>query len=230
MKKKVLLEMIDKSTLKHDADPGKRELYGYYQQIKDLLYAFPSDAEIKIDILDKPHFKNKNRFEDFIRSENSSVIDKELYALYSGLQNWVKERPEEVEVFNRRSRLKKRWFRLFVAVMGLMIICATVFTILDAFSIYEWGKLSIVFDGLGLIVGLAFPLYEFIDDRKKEGIHEEAVEDYGEFKQKYKLVTQINKSKVDEMKQYVKFSPGTNASVEQSNEGETKEMTQTVEM
>lgn len=173
MKKKELLKMIRNSTIMHSTD-GYRELYkNYYNSIECTLYAFSDNAEIEISSVKQ--FKSSDDFERFVRNSSSGDIERLLSNIVSDIRTWIDNRPAEVAVLNKRSRAKKVWFAIFTVVIIATIIAAIVLEGLKISGKFNetLGWVSDAVDGLGLVTGLAFFLYEKIDDLRKNSVHKD---------------------------------------------------------
>lgn len=83
MTKKFLLAMINNSILKFSE--SKRELYiKYYPLIENAVSTFPDKAKLRLSALDE--FKDKYRFDNFIRENDKTVIEKKLKTILEQLR------------------------------------------------------------------------------------------------------------------------------------------------
>lgn len=171
MKKKQLLKMLRQSIIMCSTDGFQDDYKNYYNSIECTLYVFSDNADVDIPAI--KGFKSQTDFENFVRSNSSDKIKELLSNILAQVQMWVKERPAEVAVLCKMSHAKKVWFGIFTAIIIATIIAAIVFEGLKLSGKFNealyW--VSDAVDGLGLVTGLAFFLYEKIDDVRKNKIH-----------------------------------------------------------
>lgn len=175
MKKKDLLEMIEKSTLKYSS---MKHIYEkYYPRIEAMLHQLPSNYDINISVLDnKRCFKNKTAFNNFIVSGNGLDHEREvenaLCALYFQLQQWICTKPEQLAMFNDMQKKKSVWSNVAFLIVCIIIIVTITLTVLDWTGIFKYGnEFSLALDSLGLITGISFFWYEHHDDKVRKKIN-----------------------------------------------------------
>ena len=204
MKKKVFLDLIDKSQLKY-SEKYKKYYEWYYPLFENILYVFPDSTDINIPSLSANSvFGSMLNLNSYINSstlEGANITEEEIKSkfdvLVGELHVWIDSRSVGIPILMKNEKKKKTLFRFFSVVMICAIIAAFVFTILECLRVFgENSNVSIWFGGLGLMTGIVFFLYERIDDSKKNKIGDDLSDsEISGFAEKYKTGININKSK-----------------------------------
>lgn len=190
MTKNDLLSMISESTLKCDPDQEKRSLYErYYPLIKATLQFCPDTVEL-VGLSSIDDFEKRGSFESFVIGNDARTIEKRFEAVLTDLETfangYVRANPARVQTVATVMSVNNEWQIqrqkknnvVFIILISLFVIFSAavfVFALLDTFGVVATGGIiSAVCGCLDFANGVAFFIYEQIDDRKKAQIAESA--------------------------------------------------------
>ncbi len=200
MKKELLLNILENTTLKCDPDQSKRAIYDKYCcKILTLLAVLPDNVEINgIPYLEQSEFSSQDNFENFIRSDSSEVervLDKLADRFTEWTKNYIRVHTEESKVLYGKSDKKHIGTTIFVIVIILTVFTAALFSALDIVGMIEYGnQVSTVIGCLDFVCGVGFFLYEFLSDKRKNNVLTDAKQcaEEGNYDKFYRIY--INKS------------------------------------
>lgn len=224
MTKKELLEQIDNSILKNDV---LLEGYyiKYYPQLKDLLYIVPAKTKLKyrdghepVAIAEFPKDFDAfcrsctNALKHFPPANNASAIpeiERFFLDLIGSLKEWLSSFSDDLiklssirfGVSERRAK-RRKGVAVFLILLGIASVIATVFAILEVYEVggIGGGKIGSIIGAVGFSVDvLAFVVERIMDMRASTNLENDIVRvlngeelKMDEFEKKYQIVIKNN--------------------------------------
>lgn len=170
----------------------------YYGNIENLLFGL--DEKICItDLSSLDGLTDNERFDIFLRSSSPEELDKRFYAIYFELRTWKRRLvSEKISVLNNKK------IKAGEIIVGMILAVTCILGILLIYASFGeenlWSKVvSAVLTVLDAVLGVAFFLYEFCNDKKQNKVIEKAEQEkesvnHNEFIG-LKIGKQINKNK-----------------------------------
>ena len=170
----------------------------YYGNIENLLFGL--DEKICLtDLSSLDGLTDSEHFDIFLRSSSPEELDKRFYAIYFELRTWKRRLvSEKISVLNNKK------IKAGEIIVGMILAVTCILGILLIYASFGeenlWSKVvSAVLTVLDAVLGVAFFLYEFCNDKKQIKVIEKAEQEkesvnHNEFIG-LKIGKQINKNK-----------------------------------